>query len=143
MAKLPLHTEFDSISSLSAALSSRALSARELAQSALDAAQAHASLNAFVHIDPELTLAQADQADQRIAAGQAGPLTGIPVAHKDVFVTQGWRTTAASKILANYVSPFDATVISKLQLAGTVSLGKLNCDEFAMGSGNENSAFGP
>ncbi len=143
MAKLPLHTEFDSISSLSAALSSRALSARELAQSALDAAQAHASLNAFVHIDPELTLAQADQADQRIAAGQAGPLTGIPVAHKDVFVTQGWRTTAASKILANYVSPFDATVVSKLQLAGTVSLGKLNCDEFAMGSGNENSAFGP
>ncbi|HTM79187.1 MAG TPA: Asp-tRNA(Asn)/Glu-tRNA(Gln) amidotransferase subunit GatA, partial [Devosia sp.] len=95
------------------------------------------------HIAPELTLAQADAADQQLAAGQAGLLAGIPIAHKDVFTTQGWRTTAASKMLADYVSPFDATVVSRLQQAGAVSLGKLNCDEFAMGSGNENSIFGP
>lgn len=143
MAKLPLHTEFDSIAALSSALAQRKVSAKELAQSALEAAQAQAALNAFVHIDAELTLQQADQADHALAAGTAGPLTGIPIAHKDVFVTQGWRTTAASKILANYVSPFDATVVTRLLDAGTVSLGKLNCDEFAMGSGNENSAFGP
>src|SRR5690606_26187940 len=85
----------------------------------------------------------AKAADKQLADGQAPALAGVPIAHKDVFVTQGWRTTAASKMLAGYVSPFDATVVSRLQQAGAVSLGKLNCDEFAMGSGNENSAFGP
>lgn len=142
MSSTPLHTEFDSIASLRAALQERKLSARELAASALEAAQSHSDLNAFLHLDAELTLAQADAADRMLAAGQGTPLTGIPIAHKDVFVTQNWRTTAASKMLAGYVSPFDATVVSKLQAAGAVSLGKLNCDEFAMGSGNENSAFG-
>src|SRR5690606_15049252 len=82
-------------------------------------------------------------ADRQIAAGSAAPLAGVPIAHKDVFVTRGWRSTAASKMLADYVSPFDATVVARLRQAGAVSLGKLNCDEFAMGSGNENSAFGP
>src|SRR5690606_7138353 len=90
-----------------------------------------------------LTLAQAEAADAALARGEAGPLAGVPIAHKDVFVTRGWRTTAGSKMLANYVSPFDAAVVEFLQAAGAVSLGKLNCDEFAMGSSNENSAFGP
>jgi aspartyl-tRNA(Asn)/glutamyl-tRNA(Gln) amidotransferase subunit A len=138
-----LHTHFGDIAELRDALQQRKVSARELAQSALQAASEHSNLNAFVDIQPELTLAQADAADQRIADGTAGPLTGIPLAHKDIFVTRGWRTTAASKMLSAYVSPFDATVVSKLLDAGTVSIGKLNCDEFAMGSGNENSFFGP
>src|SRR5690606_27195187 len=142
MSSTPLHAEFDSIASLRSALLERKLSARELAASALDAAQSNNDLNAFLHLDRDLTLAQADAADTLLAAGQGTALTGIPIAHKDVFVTQNWRTTAASKMLATYVSPFDATVVSKLQAAGAVPLGKLNCDEFAMGSGNENSAFG-
>ncbi|MGB6102523.1 MAG: Asp-tRNA(Asn)/Glu-tRNA(Gln) amidotransferase subunit GatA [Pusillimonas sp.] len=143
MSSTPLHTEFDSIAQLRDALHSRKIGARELAASALEAVQARADLNAFLHIDPDLTLAQADAADRQLASGQAPVLAGIPIAHKDVFVTRGWRTTAASKMLAQYVSPFDATVVSRLGQAGAVSLGKLNCDEFAMGSGNENSAFGP
>ncbi|VFR68739.1 Aspartyl-tRNA(Asn) amidotransferase subunit A @ Glutamyl-tRNA(Gln) amidotransferase subunit A [plant metagenome] len=139
----PLHTQFDGVAGVRAALERRDVSAVDLAQSALDAIAARASLNAFLHVDAELTLAQARAADARIAAGQAGPLTGVPIAHKDVFVTRGWRTTAASKMLGQYVSPFDAAVVERLEAAGAVSLGKLNCDEFAMGSGNENSAFGP
>ncbi|MGE8602179.1 Asp-tRNA(Asn)/Glu-tRNA(Gln) amidotransferase subunit GatA [Bordetella trematum] len=138
-----LHTEFGDIAGLRTALAERRVSAVELAESGLKAAQAAASLNAFLHIEPELTLAQARAADAALAAGQAGPLAGIPIAHKDAFVTRGWRSTAGSKMLADYVSPFDATVVERLQAAGAVSLGKLNCDEFAMGSGNENSAFGP
>jgi len=135
-----LHGEFSSLAALRSALQNRQVSARELAQSALDAAQ-KSDLNAFVHIDAELTLAQARAVDE----GQiqtASALAGVPIAHKDVFVTKGWRTTAASNMLANYVSPFDATVVENMQRAGAVSLGKLNCDEFAMGSGNEHSAFG-
>jgi len=142
MTKSALHNEFDGIAALRAALDQRKVSAVELAQSALDAAQAAQDLNAFLHIDAELTLAQARAADAAIAAGTAGPLAGIPIAHKDAFVTRGWRSTAGSKMLADYVSPFDATVVERLQQAGAVSIGKLNCDEFAMGSGNENSAFG-
>ena len=141
---MPLHNEFDSIASLREALRARRVSARELATSALEAAHARADLNAFLHIDADLTLAEADAADRLLEQGaQAPALAGVPIAHKDLFVTQGWRTTAASKMLAQYKSPFDATVVSRLQNAGAVSLGKLNCDEFAMGSGNENSAFGP
>jgi aspartyl-tRNA(Asn)/glutamyl-tRNA(Gln) amidotransferase subunit A len=143
MATYPLHSEFSDITALAEALRQRKVSARELAQSALQAIDRHSRLNAFVDVQPELTLAQADAADQRIADGSAGPLAGIPIAHKDIFVTQGWHTTAASKMLNGYVSPFNATVVNKLLEAGTVSLGKLNCDEFAMGSGNENSHFGP
>ncbi len=141
---LPLHTEFDGIAGLRKALLERRVSAVELAQSALQAIQARHELNAFLHVDADLTLAQAREADARLADGAtAGSLAGVPIAHKDVFVTRGWRTTAASKMLANYVSPFDATVVERLHSAGAVSLGKLNCDEFAMGSTNENSAFGP
>src|SRR5690606_19572522 len=141
--KHPLHTEFSGIAALRDALVSRKVSAQEVAQSALDAIEAQRGLNAFLDVNPELTLAQARAADAVLAQGGNVPaLTGIPIAHKDVFVTQGWRTTAASKMLEHYVSPFNATVVDQLQAAGAVTLGKLNCDEFAMGSSNESSAFG-
>lgn len=133
---------FNTIHEIRSALDSKQVSAVELAQEALNKAEKLSRLNAFLHIDPELTLAQARIADETIAKGQQGPLTGLPIAHKDVFVTKGWRTTAASKMLANYTSPFDATVVERLADAGCVNIGKLNCDEYAMGSGNENSAFG-
>ena len=98
--------------------------------------------NAFLDINSEVTLAQAQASDAKIAAGTAGPLEGVPIAHKDIFVTKDFATTAGSKMLTDYRSPFDATVVSKLREAGMVTLGKLNCDEFAMGSANENSAYG-
>ncbi len=98
--------------------------------------------NTFLDIDSEVTLAQAQASDARIAAGTAGALEGVPIAHKDVFVTRDFATTAGSKILSDYRSPFDATVVQKLSNAGMVTLGKVNCDEFAMGSANENSAYG-
>jgi aspartyl-tRNA(Asn)/glutamyl-tRNA(Gln) amidotransferase subunit A len=142
MTKPALHTQFDGIAALRSALAQGQVSAVELAQSALTAADAARELNSFLHIDVELTLAQARIADAAIADGTAGPLAGIPIAHKDAFVTRQWRTTAGSKMLNAYVSPFDATVVERLAQAGAVSLGKLNCDEFAMGSGNENSAYG-
>lgn len=132
----------NSIEEARAALDSKKISATELAQEALNKAKRLSRLNAFLHIDPDLTLAQAKIADDLIAQGKQGTLTGIPIAHKDIFVTKGWRTTAASKMLANYTSPFDATVVELLAQAGCVNIGKLNCDEFAMGSSNENSAFG-
>jgi aspartyl-tRNA(Asn)/glutamyl-tRNA(Gln) amidotransferase subunit A len=99
--------------------------------------------NAFLDIDSEVTLAQARASDAKLAAGTAGTLEGVPIAHKDVFVTKDFVTTAGSKILTGYRSPFDATVVARLRQAGMVTLGKLNCDEFAMGSSNENSAFDP
>jgi len=141
MTNSALHTQFGGIAELRTALSQKKVSARELAQSALAAAQA-SPLNSFLHIDEALTLSQADAADAALAAGTASTLTGIPIAHKDAFVTRGWRTTAGSKMLEGYVSPFDATVVQRLHAAGAVSIGKLNCDEFAMGSANENSAYG-
>ena len=134
-----MHTK--TITELSVLLHARQISATELATHFLARIGA-SDLNAFLHVEPELTLAQAGAADARLAAGTAGPLTGIPLAHKDIFVTRGWRSTAGSKMLGNYTSPFDATVVEKFNAAGMVTLGKLNCDEFAMGSSNENSAFG-
>lgn len=118
------------------------MSAVELAQDALRYASEN-PLNAYIDVQPELTLAQAKAADAMRAKGEATTLTGIPIAHKDIFVTQGWRSTAGSRMLKDYVSPYDATAVRKLQIAGAVNIGKLNCDEFAMGSGNENSYFGP
>jgi len=100
-------------------------------------------LNAFVTIDEEKSLAQARAADERIAKGGAGPLTGIPVAHKDLFCANGWLTSCGSKILSNFVAPYDAHVIERFNSAGAVILGKTNMDEFAMGSSNENSFYGP
>ena len=134
---------FQSLSQLRAALDARQVSAVELADEFLARAEAAGDLNAFLQIDRTLTRAEALSADARIGRGEAVALTGIPIAHKDIFVTRGWRSTAASRMLADYVSPFDATVVEKLKAVGAVSLGKLNCDEFAMGSSNENSAFGP
>ncbi len=133
------------IAAMSQLLGAKKASAVELAQETLARIAAQRTLNAFLHVDADLTLAEARAADRRIANGEtrtSAPLLGIPVAHKDIFVTRGWRTTAGSKMLANYVSPFDATVVEKLRAAGMVCVGKLNCDEFAMGSSNENSAFG-
>jgi aspartyl-tRNA(Asn)/glutamyl-tRNA(Gln) amidotransferase subunit A len=129
------------IKELSALLHSKQVSALELTRHYLERIDASGH-NAFLHVDQELSLAQARAADARLLEGTAGPLTGVPIAHKDIFVTRGWRSTASSKMLANYVSPFDATVVEKFGAAGMVTLGKLNCDEFAMGSSNENSAFG-
>jgi aspartyl-tRNA(Asn)/glutamyl-tRNA(Gln) amidotransferase subunit A len=134
---------YPNIAALHQALSSRQLSATELAQDCLRKIELHAGLNAFVHIDADLTLAQAREADNLLATGRGTLLTGLPIAHKDVFVTQGWRSTAGSNMLKQYTSPFDATVVHNLRAAGCVTLGKLNCDEFAMGSGNKHSAFGP
>ncbi|QAU33193.1 Asp-tRNA(Asn)/Glu-tRNA(Gln) amidotransferase subunit GatA [Janthinobacterium sp. 17J80-10] len=135
-----MHTK--TIKQLSALLQARDISASELASLYL-ARIRQSDLNAYLHVDEELTLQQAKSADARLAAGNATALTGIPIAHKDIFVTRGWRSTAGSKMLENYVSPFDATVVERFNAAGTVTLGKLNCDEFAMGSSNENSYFGP
>ena len=132
----------NTIKQLSTLLHAREMSAVELATHFLGRI-AGSDLNAFLHVDPTLTLAQAASADARLADGTAGPLTGIPIAHKDIFVTRDWRSTAGSRMLADYVSPFDATVVAKFNAAGMVTLGKLNCDEFAMGSSNQNSAFGP
>lgn len=127
---------------LSTLLKSKQLSATELAQSYLDRI-ANSDLNAFISVNPEQTLAQAKQADASIASGTASALTGIPIAHKDIFVTRSWPSTAGSKMLSGYNSPFDASVVEQFRTAGMVTLGKLNCDEFAMGSSNENSFFGP
>jgi aspartyl-tRNA(Asn)/glutamyl-tRNA(Gln) amidotransferase subunit A len=132
-----------SLTELARALATKEVSAVELARLYLGRIEAARGLNAFIDVEPERTLAAARAADARIAAGDAGPLTGVPVAHKDVFVTRGWQSTAGSKMLAGYESPFDATVVERLARAGMVTLGKTNMDEFAMGSSNENSAFGP
>ena len=130
-----------SVAELATALRDRQVSAVEAAQHFLDRARTHGDLGAYLAIDEELTLRQARTSDERRAAGSAGPLEGVPVAHKDIFVTRDLPTTAGSRMLEGYRSPFDATVVRKLAEAGVVMLGKLNCDEFAMGSGNENSAY--
>ncbi len=101
------------------------------------------TLNAFISVDAEKTLTAAQAADRLIAAGKAGPLTGVPVAHKDIFCAKGWLTTCGSKMLANFRAPYDAHVIEQFNAAGAVTVGKTNMDEFAMGSSNETSFFGP
>ncbi|HYD97501.1 MAG TPA: Asp-tRNA(Asn)/Glu-tRNA(Gln) amidotransferase subunit GatA [Noviherbaspirillum sp.] len=134
-----MHTK--TLKELSALLQAKQVSATELAKMYLDRIR-QSDLNAFLHVDEALTLEQASEADARLARNDTTPLTGIPIAHKDIFVTRGWRSTAGSKMLSNYISPFDATVVEQFRTAGMVTLGKLNCDEFAMGSSNENSFFG-
>ena len=137
----PLHTL--GVAGLARALSSGEVSSAELTQHLLARIADHQHLGAFLTVDAEGALAQARAADERRARGEAGPLTGVPIAHKDIFVTADHPTTAGSKMLQGYRSPFDATVVARLAQAGTVTLGKLNCDEFAMGSANENSAYRP
>ena len=133
-----------SLKELAQALAAKQISSVELSTLFLDRiVRLNPDINAFVTVDREKTLAMARAADARIAAGTAGPLTGIPVAQKDIFCAEGWTTTCGSKMLANFVSPYDATVIRKMHSeAGMVSLGKTNMDEFAMGSSNETSYFG-
>ncbi|MEO8165096.1 MAG: Asp-tRNA(Asn)/Glu-tRNA(Gln) amidotransferase subunit GatA, partial [Betaproteobacteria bacterium] len=131
-----------SVAELGRALAARQVSAVELAQHYLDRMEQHRDLNAFLDVRPEVTLRQAREADARLARGEGTALTGVPVAHKDIFVTRDFASTASSRMLKGYMSPYDATVVEKLANAGMVSLGKLNCDEFAMGSSNENSHYG-
>jgi aspartyl-tRNA(Asn)/glutamyl-tRNA(Gln) amidotransferase subunit A len=130
------------VAQLAAQLRERKVSALETAQHFLARAGANAALGAFLDINEDATLAQARAADAALAAGTGNALCGVPIAHKDIFVTKDFVTTAGSRMLAGYRSPFDATVVSNLAAQGVVTLGKLNCDEFAMGSANENSAFG-
>jgi aspartyl-tRNA(Asn)/glutamyl-tRNA(Gln) amidotransferase subunit A len=136
------------LSALSAALAAKQVSSVELTRLFLGRIRSlNDRLNAFITVDEELSLAQARVADERRAgkgpAGAAGPLTGIPIAHKDIFCTRGLRTTCGSRMLAGYTSPYDAHVIERFAAAGAVQLGKTNMDEFAMGSSNETSHFGP
>ncbi|HEX6721375.1 MAG TPA: amidase, partial [Burkholderiaceae bacterium] len=132
------------VADLRKALAAREVSSVELTKHLLARITAHHELGAFLHVDAQGALAAAAHADAQRAQGDDRPLLGIPLAHKDVFVTADAPTTAGSKMLTGYASPFDATVVAKLQRdGGAICLGKLNCDEFAMGSANENSAYGP
>src|SRR5712691_10490265 len=133
-----------SLKELSAALAQKKISSAELTKLFLDrTSKLNGALNAFITVDAEKSLAQARVADGRIAKDDAEPLTGVPVAHKDIFVAKGWRTTCGSKMLSNFVSPYDAHLIARCNGAGAVLLGKTNMDEFAMGSSSETSFYGP
>lgn len=139
------------IALMAKALAAKEVSSTELTKYFLDRIEAEKRFNAYIDVSAHLSLEQASKADRILSSGKAGKLTGIPIAHKDVFVTRGWKSTAASKMLEGYLSPFDATVVANLGIpgednpngAGMVCLGKTNMDEFAMGSSNENSAYGP
>jgi len=133
-----------SLKELSAALGTKRISSVELTSLFLDRIdKLNGGLNAFITVDPDTSLALAADADARIAKGDQAPLTGIPVAHKDIFCTKGWLTTCGSRMLANFTSPYSAHVIERFGAAGAVILGKTNMDEFAMGSSNETSFYGP
>ena len=133
-----------SISQLAAALRAGEFTSVELTQQYLERIEQHdGRLNSFISVTAETALQQAAEADRRIQAGEAGPLTGVPVAHKDIFCTDGIRTSCGSRMLDNFVAPYDATVVSRFKAAGAVLLGKTNMDEFAMGSSNETSFYGP
>jgi aspartyl-tRNA(Asn)/glutamyl-tRNA(Gln) amidotransferase subunit A len=132
------------IAELAAGLRAGEFTSEELTRAFLERIEAHdGQLNSFITVTGELALAQAREADRRIAAGEAGPLTGVPIAHKDIFCTDGVRTSCASKMLDPFIAPYDATVVSRFKAAGAVMLGKTNMDEFAMGSSNETSFYGP
>jgi aspartyl-tRNA(Asn)/glutamyl-tRNA(Gln) amidotransferase subunit A len=131
------------VAELARALADKAVSSAEVTQHLLARIAKHEHLGAFLAVDAQRALDKARAADARRDRGDAAPLLGVPIAHKDIFVTQDQPTTAGSKMLSGYMSPFDATVVARLADAGAVALGKLNCDEFAMGSANENSAYGP
>jgi aspartyl-tRNA(Asn)/glutamyl-tRNA(Gln) amidotransferase subunit A len=137
-----MHTK--TLAQLSAGLKAGEYSSVELTQHFLSRIeQFDSKLNSFITVTPKQALEQAKAADARRAAGDASDLTGIPIAHKDIFCTQGVRTSCASKMLDNFISPYDATVVTKLAEAGVVCVGKTNMDEFAMGSSNETSYYGP
>ncbi len=131
------------VQELALALAGKSVSSVELTRAFLDRiAAADGQINAFITVDPDKSLAQARAADERIARGAAAPLTGVPIAHKDIFCAKGWRTTCASRMLENFVSPYDAHLIERFNAEGCVLLGKTNMDEFAMGSSSETSFFG-
>ena len=133
-----------SITELAAGLRAGAFSSVELTRSYLERITQHdGALNSFITVAGESALAGAEAADRRIRSGEAGPLTGIPIAHKDIFCTDGIRTSCGSRMLDNFVAPYDATVVARFKDAGAVVLGKTNMDEFAMGSSNETSYYGP
>jgi len=132
------------LAELSRLLQSREITSRELVQAYLARIEAgNGRLNCYITPVPETALAQAEAADQRLASGGAPPLTGIPLAHKDIFCTDGIRTSCGSRMLDNFIAPYDATLVERLAAAGMVTLGKTNMDEFAMGSSNETSFYGP
>jgi aspartyl-tRNA(Asn)/glutamyl-tRNA(Gln) amidotransferase subunit A len=133
------------VDSIRADLLDKKTSAEEIAREALKFAEAeNPKTNAYLTFAPERALAAARDVDRKIAAGEdPGPLAGVPIAIKDVILTRGLRTTCASRMLENYIPPYDATAVIRIERAGGVIIGKTNCDEFAMGSSNENSAFGP
>jgi aspartyl-tRNA(Asn)/glutamyl-tRNA(Gln) amidotransferase subunit A len=132
------------LAQLSAELRAKRFSATEVAKHLLDRIARHdPELNAFITVTADRALAAAAVADERLASGDATPLTGIPLAHKDIFCTAGVKTSCGSRMLDNFVAPYDATVVERLQNAGAVMLGKTNMDEFAMGSSNETSFYGP
>lgn len=132
-----------SLKHLAGKLASKEISSVELTQEYLNRiARLNTDINAYITVNPELSLAQAKAADQRIAQGDIGLLTGIPIAQKDIFCAQGWRTTCGSKMLENFIAPYDAGIIERFNAAGAVNLGKTNMDEFAMGSSNETSYYG-
>jgi len=131
------------IKQLSSELQNKEFSSEELVSSYLDRCDSHNSdLNCFISLMPETAIAQARSADKKIQNGEAGPLTGIPLAHKDIFCINGTKTSCGSKMLDNFIAPYDATVVTRLNEAGMVTLGKTNMDEFAMGSTNETSFYG-
>ena len=137
-----MHTK--TIAQLGKALRSKEITSVELTQYYLDRiAELDSRYNSFITVTPEIALEQAKAADERLASGDTSPLCGIPIAHKDIFCTQGVRTSCASKMLDNFIAPYDATIVENYQRAGAVMLGKTNMDEFAMGSSNETSYYGP
>ena len=132
------------LTDLAKGLSAGDFTSRELTEKLLERIESHQeSLNAFITVTPEVALQQADRADKARASGDVGCLNGLPIAHKDLFCTKGILTTCGSRMLQDFVSPYDATVVERLSAAGAVMLGKTNMDEFAMGSSNETSHFGP
>ncbi|MEK6770608.1 MAG: amidase, partial [Pseudomonadota bacterium] len=136
-----MHTK--TVAELAAGLRCKEFSSQELTRVFLDRISRYKGLNAFITVDANKSLAQAKAADARLAGGRVGALTGIPIAQKDIFCADGWLTTCGSKMLANFTAPYDATAIARFNDAGAVLLGKTNMDEFAMGSSNESSHFGP
>jgi aspartyl-tRNA(Asn)/glutamyl-tRNA(Gln) amidotransferase subunit A len=138
---MSLHTE--TIAGLSAGLASGAYSSEELTRALLARIEQHPELNAFITITADEALTEARAADAERASGEAGPLTGVPIVHKDLFCTQDVRTTCGSRMLEDFISPYDAAAVQRLRAAGAVMLAKTNMDEYAMGSSNETSYFGP